>query len=246
MSRTPEPLPPREALDVLEQFLADGATDLQRVEAIRHPGVPDGVLAGFVRTLERELRVLALLWCDRAHLLASWARHGDEDDRVAVAGNRYADPGTLLLLATDPSEHVRHEVAFNPSADVEVLWLLDTDPTPLVQGALERLRRVAHEEDDAVDDERGAVESLDFLHEMVPAAQEEDLLDEVLETALAERYLGTPEGDAPGPADVAAHADVEAEAWQLSEAQVRGLLEHRLGATPLPADGPGSDTGEPA
>ena len=74
------------------------------------------------------------------------------------------------------------------------------------------------------------------LHELVPAAEELDLAEEAHREQLAagfgladrdDRETGAPE--AAGPCEV-----VRQEEDPLTDGQVRGLLEHQLGATSLP------------
>ena len=99
--------------------------------------------------------------------------------------------------------------------------------------------------------------SLLRLHELVPAAEELDLADEAHREQGAVG-LSPVDREALFPSD-AAGADVVGDGGAdptaeepLSEGQVRGLLEHQLGATPLPAeeadsvdDGTGVDSPEP-
>ena len=78
---------------------------------------------------------------------------------------------------------------------------------------------------------------LDDLYEAVPAAQEEDLLDELVherQQAALRRWLGD---DEPEPVDATAG---EADEPPLRPGQVLGLLEHQLGAVVLPDDEGGS------
>lgn len=227
---------PREAFAILAGFLDLGADWCQRVLALHHDAVPDGVLSGFLHSLDPELRLQALAACNRTQVLASWALLGSDDERAAVAGNCHTDPATLLQLGKDSSESVRREVVLNVSSDIEVLAPLIDDPSVVVQVAWELRRRLSPSELGGTDDEPGDDESLTFLHAMVPAAECLDLHDGYLQLAIVEDCerlvletlhpdfveLDVPERPAQSVDDV--------EPWRLTEAQALALLRHHLGA----------------
>ena len=83
---------------------------------------------------------------------------------------------------------------------------------------------------------------LDALYEAVPAAQEEDLLDEVAEErrwAAVVDWLRRYEE--PGSTPVAAEDEPEPDDEpRLTPGQVLGLVQHRLGGVVLPSEDPPS------
>ena len=94
------------------------------------------------------------------------------------------------------------------------------------------------------DDERrpGDVRSLHLLYDLVPTAEEVDLREELAHEQWQRRVdalLGVPAE--PEPTEV---PEAEDDADRLSEGQVRGLVEHVLGAVPV--DEADADTDEPA
>ena len=84
------------------------------------------------------------------------------------------------------------------------------------------------------------------LYAVVPAAQEEDLLEEVARERAEERVrrlLGEPDGETETESDTEAEAETGSEpGYPLP--QVLGLLEHELGAAVLPVDATSQGCGQ--
>lgn len=227
---------PEDAWRALSGFLDEQANLFDRCNALNHGEVPEELRARFIRMLDPLLRPEALAYCNRQAILAEWARCGSEEERLAVASNSEAGEEALTYLASDMSELVRREVVLNPSAGVELLVLLSDDQSTNVQIAFEMLRRRHAEVFQQLDDAPGETDTLDFLYSMVPAAEAEDLIEQLLEDQVreyAERLIReTQHADwvEPDLTDDPSR-QVDADAPQpLSDAQVFSLLRHVLGA----------------
>ncbi len=235
-----------EALDVLARFLDVTQDLLDRFQALNDSRVPDSLIEAFFATLEPALRLKALELCDRSTVLASWAHVGNVEERRRIAANEYTACTTLLALAHDETEEVRSQIAFNPSADLDTTAWLMADPSPWVQEALRMtFEERKHDLDVEGDDELpGEDESLTFLFEMVPAAEEEDCLQEweeaklrdygdriIRETQHADWIQSDDAWSSHDSEETDEGADEdEDEAWRLSEPQVLGMLGQALGA----------------
>ncbi len=203
-------LEPRAALFRLGAFLDQRLELEERLAALNDPRVADGVVSGYLRTLDGDDLELALRCCERPGVLAERVADPLVAVRRAVAANVSADEATLRVLACDEDELVRVLVASHPPADLGVhAWLL-ADPCPAVRDALLDV------EVDEPGDEDATTDMLEFLHHFVPAAVEEDCLEQARHEPAVSVAGELPE---PGP--------------PLSDAQAIGLLRYWLGTEPL-------------
>lgn len=188
------------ALDVLGRFLDQDLESFDRTLALNDASVPDEIVLGFLRVLDPPDRWAALARCWRPKVLAGWADVADRADLAIIARNCWTPSSTFRVLLKDGDEEMRFNIAHGCVEDTEIAaWLL-ADGSPRVRAAMRETLAHYRVADEQVREQFRADAPLEWLHEAVPAAENEDLLEAYAADEM-KRHYGQWYDDPPATCD---------------------------------------------
>ena len=173
------------AIQALESLLTSNWI-VGQAWALNDPRAPDRMVVQFLHTLDPAARVRSLAMCDRPAVLVVWGSGGLLEEREAVAGNAHTPREVQLVLLADPEPAVRVVLVDNPALDLDVRAGLLGDQSCRVQEGVATYLTWWREEtadSDDTDAAGGSEESLRYLYEMVPAAEEEECREDLAREA---------------------------------------------------------------